>query len=229
MAMLVLVHTVTPLLDLFIKLGCELLPDVGMMHVLDELLLERVRQRGRLAARDVERLAAHVAIAQEIGADALLVTCSTISPCVDEVRRRFSIPLIKIDEAMIAEAVARGSRIGVVATNPTTLEPTRRSLQAEADALGKAIDVEMLVVPDALRSLLAGDAGSHDRLVEAAILDLAPRVDVVMLAQASTARVLDVLTEVACPVAVLSSPHLALRQVSQMLGARSAGRGSAFA
>jgi Asp/Glu/hydantoin racemase len=125
--------------------------------------------------------------------------------------------VIKIDEAMIAEAVERGPRIGVVATAPTTLGPTRHLLQARAAAQDKKIEIELILVEHAIAALLSGDGTTHDRLVKQATLDLARRVDVVVLAQASMARVLDVIPEAERGVPILSSPHLALRQVKQLL------------
>ena len=214
---LALVHTVSPLLEVFNKLGVELLPDVQLMHVLDEPLLERVRQRGQLAPEDSARLGAHVAVAEETGADAILVTCSTVSPCVDDVRPQANIPVMKIDEAMIAEAVARGARIGVVATNVTTLDPTRQLLEAQADVAAKTIEVKLVLVENALSALLGGDGDTHDNLVKKAVLELADRVDVVILAQASMARVLDVIPEAERPAPILSSPHLALERVRELL------------
>jgi hypothetical protein len=77
---LVLVHTVPPLLEVFNRLMAEILPGVKVFHILDEPMLERVKRRGGLASEDGERLAQHVAGAAAIGADAVLVTCSTISP-----------------------------------------------------------------------------------------------------------------------------------------------------
>jgi Asp/Glu/hydantoin racemase len=147
----------------------------------------------------------------------VLVTCSTISPCVDDVRPHARIPVLKIDEAMIAEAVASGERLGVVATSATTLEPTRQLLQAEADRSGKRTQVELVLVDGALPALLNGDGATHDRMVKQAVLELARRVDVVLLAQASTARVLDVISEAERPVPILSSPHLALHRVRELL------------
>jgi len=214
---LALIHTVAPLLAVFDKLLTEVLPGVRPMHVLDELLLERVRQRGRLAPEDSTRLSGHVTLAEQVGAHAVLVTCSTISPCVDDVRSESRIPVIRIDEAMIAEAVASGAQIGLVATNRTTLEPTRRLLQAQAAACGKIIHIEWVLVEAALPALLSGDGATHDRLVKAATLDLAQRVDVVVLAQASMARVLDVIPAAERVAPILSSPHLALRQVNRLL------------
>ncbi len=221
--LLILVHTVSPLLSVFNKLGTELLPGVQFMHVLDEPLLERVRQRGHLALEDSEQLHTHVATAEQVGARAVLVTCSTISPCVDDVRPRVGIPVVKIDEAMIAEAVAKGDKIGLVATAASTLEPTRQLLQAQADRQGKQIETELVLVENALSALLRGDNASHDSLVKQAVLELAQGVDVVVLAQASMARVLEVIPEAERSersersVPILSSPHLALEQVRQLL------------
>ncbi|MDI7277516.1 MAG: aspartate/glutamate racemase family protein, partial [Anaerolineae bacterium] len=129
---IVLVHTVAPLVGVFQRLGAEMLPDVRLLHILDEPLLERVRRRGSLAPEDGERLCQHASAAEAVGAAAVLVTCSTVSPCVDAVRAAARIPVLKIDEAMIAEAVSRGRRVGVVATAPTTLEPTRQALESRA-------------------------------------------------------------------------------------------------
>jgi Asp/Glu/hydantoin racemase len=216
---LVLVHTLAPLLDVFGELGAKLLPGVQISHVLDEPLLERVRQRGQLAPEDSDRLQTHVAVAEQTGANVVLVTCSTISPCVDDVRPEADIPVLKIDEAMIADAVAKGAKIGVVATNVTTLEPTRQLLESQADVADKQIKVELVLVENALASLLSGDGATHDNLVRKAVLELADRVDVVVLAQASMARVLEVIPEAERPVPILSSPHLALEQVQRLLAA----------
>jgi Asp/Glu/hydantoin racemase len=215
--LLVMVHTVPPLLGVFDRLGAELLPGVKLMHVLDEPLLERVRQRGSLAPEDSERLRTHVAVAEEVGASAVLVTCSTVSPSVDDVRPLVHIPVIKIDEAMIEKAVATGNTIGVIATNETTLEPTRLLLQTQAARVGKDIQVELMLVEKALPALMEGDGRTHDDLVKQSVVKLMETVDLVILAQASTARVLDVLPEVERRVPVLSSPHLALAQTRAIL------------
>ena len=213
----VLVHTVPPLIEVFNGLAAELLPGTRLMHILDEPLLEQVRQRGDLAPEDSARLGEHISLAERIRAEAVLVTCSTISPCVDEVRSKTGIPLSKIDEAMIATAVQLGARIGVVATAETTLEPTRQLLTTQAAQSGKIIKTELVFVDKALPALLKGDRSTHDQLVKAVILALAQQVELIVLAQASMARVLDVIQENECAVPILSSPHLALKQIRQLL------------
>jgi len=213
----VFIHTVPPLLPVFAQLGAELLPGVKVFHILDEPMLERVKRRGGLADADGERLAQHVAGAAAIGADVALVTCSTISPVVDMIRSSVPIPVLKIDETMIREAVGLGNRVGVIATAPTTLEPTRWLLEAEAVRQGKTLTTELVLVDGAIAALFAGDGETHDRLVSRAALELAARSDVVVLAQASMARALAVMPEEQRPAPILSSPHLALAQVRGLL------------
>ena len=225
---LVLVHTVPMLLPVFTRLCSEMLPRVRIHHILDEPLLERLKQRGRLGPEDGERLLQHAALARQIGAGLVLVTCSSISPAVDGVREQAPVPMLKIDEAMIARAVELGGRIGVVATAPTTLQPTRQALEAEAERRGRRVSVELVLVEGAMSALQAGDGDTHDRLVREAVLALMPRVDGVVLAQASMARVLQVLPQAERSVPVLSSPHLALERVLAILAtmvARETGDG----
>jgi aspartate/glutamate racemase len=214
---LVLVHTVAPLVSVFQTLVTELLPGVRLFHILDEPMVERVKHRGGLADEDGVRLAQHVEAAAAIGADVALVTCSTISPVVDMIRSSAAIRVLKIDEAMIREAVSLGSRVGVIATAASTLEPTRGLLAAEAAHQGKEVTIELVLVEGAIAALFAGDGESHDRLVAEVALDLAARSDVVVLAQATMARALAAMPEHQRPAPILSSPHLALAQVKKLL------------
>jgi Asp/Glu/hydantoin racemase len=213
---LVLVHTVPPLVSVFQALVTELLPEVRQFHILDEPMVERVKRRGGLADEDAERLAQHVEAAAAIGADVVLVTCSTISPVVDMIPPSAAIRVLKIDEAMIREAVSLGRRVGVIATAATTLEPTRQLVEAEAARQGQEVVTELVLVEGAIAALFAGDGETHDRLVAEVALELAARSDVVVLAQASMARALGAMPENLRPAPILSSPHLALAQVKKL-------------
>jgi Asp/Glu/hydantoin racemase len=214
---LVCIHTVQPLLGVFDFLSAEILPGIKVMHILDEPLLARIGKRGQLDTEDIQRIQTHRELAKQIGAEAVLVTCSSVSPCVDDVRELPGIPIYKIDEAMIHQAVTLGRRIGVVATAETTLEPTRKLLATEADRQNKRIQTELVLVPDALQSLLSGDSEKHDSMVKQSVLDIGERVDVIVLAQASMARVLDAISDSERQVPILSSPHLALEVIRNQL------------
>ena len=219
---LVLVHTVPPLVGSFAEWCAELLPGVRVLHALDEPMLDRIKQRGSLAPEDDERLAEHIAVAEAIGAGAVLVTCSTVSLCVDAIAGRFRIPVLKIDEAMAKKAVRTGRRITVLATAPTTLEPSRVLLEAEAGGAGTTVEIALRLVENALPALLAGDGVTHDRLLEQAVREEAERSDVVVLAQASMARVLKAMADRPAPVPVLASPILALGEIRRILSGATA-------
>ena len=66
-----------------------------------------------------------------------------------------------------------------------------------------------------MAALQRGDGEEHDRILLAALPDLAAQVELVLLAQASMARLVPLLPDL--PVPVLTSPHLAVDQLRQRL------------
>lgn len=214
---LVFVHTV-PLMDLFNRLSRELLPpDAEVWHVADEILLRVVLAQGGLSPFIHERVASHAIAAERAGATAVQLTCSSISPCAESAQSRVRIPVLKIDEPMVDRALELGPRIGVVATAPTTLGPTSDLIRARALAAGKTVEVESRLAEGAYAALFGGDPERHDAIVRQALHDLAQRNDVIVLAQASMARVADSLPDDAQAPPILSSPRLALERAAQVL------------
>jgi hypothetical protein len=96
------------------------------------------------------------------------------------------------------------------------LEPTVALLHDVAAARSRSIQVEPCLCDGAFEAVLAGDHATHDRIVSEALLGLADRVDVVVLAQASMAGLLERLPpgDLACP--VLSSPESAVRRAREI-------------
>jgi Asp/Glu/hydantoin racemase len=214
---LVFVHTV-PLMDLFNLLSRELLPpDAEVWHVADEILLRVVLAQGGLSPFIHERVASHAVAAEQAGATAVQLTCSSISPCAETAQSRVRIPVLKVDEPMIDRALELGAHIGVVATAPTTLRPTSDLIQARAHAMGKDVQVESRLAEGAYQALFGGDPERHDAIVREALRDLAQRNDVIVLAQASMARVADSLPADAQACPILSSPRLAVEHAGQVL------------
>ncbi len=77
-------------------------------------------------------------------------------------------------------------------------------------------------MPDALKALTEGDGATHDRLIAEAASRMAPKVDVLCLAQFSMARArAAVQAKVGVP--VLTSPTAAVAHLKAVL----TGRGSA--
>jgi Asp/Glu/hydantoin racemase len=160
-------------------------------------------------------LVALIGSAHEGGADAVMVTCSSIGPGVKEARAVFDFPVLRVDEPMAESAVQTGKRIGVAATLSTTLEPTMQLIEETAAARGQAVDILPCLCRGAFEAVLAGDTERHDSMVTEALASLRERADVIVLAQASMARVVAKLAPGGTP--ILSSPELALEHVRRTL------------
>jgi Asp/Glu/hydantoin racemase len=201
------VHTVLSLPPTFSALAEELVPGADVFHIADETLLGVTRREGRLTPTTRRRVLGYVESAAEAGADVVVVTCSSIGPAVEASRGFVDVPVLRIDEPMADEAVRLGSRIGVVATLSTTLEPTADLVARRAAAAGKDVEV--------VTHLCEGAFGSdrHDELVREGLRAVTAETDVVVLAQASMARVV----EDNPPVPVLSSPRLGMERVAALL------------
>jgi Asp/Glu/hydantoin racemase len=212
MPTLALLHTGHLLIPVFQDLGRELLPGVSLVHMLDESLLKNTIAAGRMEKATIRRIVAHIGSARDAGADAVLVTCSSIGPAIDVARLLFDFPVLRVDEAMAEEACRLGSRIGVMATIRTTLEPTMELLRHTAAAMHKECQIVSGLCDGAFEALVAGDTAAHDRLLSAKMAELAGTADLIVLAQASMAGALKRISGADWKVPVLSSPSLALRQ-----------------
>jgi Asp/Glu/hydantoin racemase len=126
------------------------------------------------------------------------------------------IPIVKIDDAMTAQAVKQAGRIAVIATLPTTLGPTVRLVQRQAARLGKATAIVEGLAEGAFAAVMAGDAARHDALILETARCIADQVDLIVLAQGSMARMEHTLgQETGLP--VLSSPVSGVLAVKQEL------------
>jgi Asp/Glu/hydantoin racemase len=215
---LALLHTVSSLVDTFNNLAKEILPPgVEVMHIADEVLLKIVLNQGGLSSFIYRRVSDNVVAAEQAGADVVLLTCSSISPCAEPARLMVNIPVLKVDEPMVAKAISLGVRIGVAATAPTTLKPTTDLVVARAAAAKKEVQVDAVLCQGAYDALLSGDTDTHDQIIRETLQTLMSRNDVIVLAQASMARVVDTIPAEAQLVPILSSPRLAMAQAGEIL------------
>lgn len=224
---LALIHTSPTLAPIFAALCQRHLPEAKFFHVVDESLIQDTIRAGSLQRPTIRRLVNHVASAESAGADAVLVTCSSIGPGVALARQLFDIPVIRIDDAMAEEAVRRARRIGVLATLRTTLEPTAALLREKAAEAGREVELVECLCAEAFPAVLAGDTETHDRILRKALLSKLDGVDVIVLAQASMARVVATLPPGSLRMPVLSSPELAILHARRMLNLPEAVRSGA--
>lgn len=212
-----LIHTSATLVPVFAQLCKEKLPDVEVFNIADDSLIKDVIRRGELTPTTARRVVQHVASAEEAGADYILVTCSSIGRSVETAAGLANVPVLRVDQPMADKAVETGRRIGVLATLPTTLEPTADLIRRRAQKAGKQIELKSRLCEGAFDALMSGDAPKHDAMVAGALKELAAQVDVIVLAQASMARVVDGLAEGDRRVPILASPPLAVEYLATVL------------
>ncbi len=186
-------HTVPALVPVFDALLRERLDDLHVLHVADAQLLAESIAAGEADDHVREKLERHLAAFRDAGADAVLVTCSSIGEMAEAAGDAAGMRVVRVDAAMARQAVraavaagrARGERgrILVLATLAATLGPTGRLVAA---AVGnEPVSVSAHVVDHAAEARAAGDQAGHDRLVAGAVRDA--DADVIVLAQASMA------------------------------------------
>ena len=189
MALVGLVHTTRLVVDSLHSVVAEQCPGNEINHVMDEGILRRLSTLGTITPEIVQWLSNMVHSAESAGADLAVVSCSSISPCVNEVRNRVGIPVLKVDEPMMEYAIRNAGRIGLLMTNPTTETPSTLLFEEVRERLKSSATLETRLCPNAFAKLNRGDIEGHDTEVVEAVKNLLDEVEIVMLAQISIARV----------------------------------------
>ena len=212
-----LIHTSATLVPVFAQLCKEKLPGVNVFNIADDSLVKGIIAAGSLTPTIARRVASYLESAELAGADYIMVTCSSIGPAVEAGAKLIGVPVLRVDQPMADKAVATGKKIGVIATLQTTLEPTADLISRRADKAGKKIELMSRLCEGAFEALMSGDAVTHDAKVAAALKELSQQVDVIVLAQASMARVVDTLAPADKRVPILASPGIAVDYLATVL------------
>ncbi len=212
-----LIHAVQPAIPPLREQLARDLPQVRVLHLLDEALIAEMERLGGITPALVRRMTTLVSLQQQAGARLVLLSCTVYSPYVEQVQAQSDVPVLAIDAVMVEQAVRAGQRLGVLATNPNGLRMQREMLARASQRLGKPVEIDAVLRQDAWEALSNGQAERHDAILVDEVAKLAERNDLVILAQASMARVAPRLPS-NLPVPVLSSPSLAVEKVKEVLG-----------
>ncbi len=212
-----LIHTSATLVPVFQALCNEYLPGIKVFNIVDDSLIKNTIACGELTNSTSKRVVNYATSAEEAGADYILFTCSSIGAAVETAATLTGVPVLRVDQPMADKAVQAGKRIGVIATLSTTLEPTSDLVRRRAAIAGKQIELKPVLCEGAFEALMSGDAATHDAKVGAALKQLSKEVDVILLAQASMARVVDTLDEADKRVPILASPTIAIQYLAEVL------------
>ncbi len=205
-----LAHSVAPINEAFARDW----PAATRMNLLDDSLSVDLAASAR--GLDVvmhERFGRLAQYAVDCGSQAILFTCSAFGPCIEAVARQHAaLPVLKPNEAMIADAAATGAPVGLVAS----FAPTLQSMPAE---FPPGVLQASALAAGAMDALNAGDGERHDDLVVQAALHLKEQgAQVIALAQFSMARArIRVAQQTGLP--VLTTVDSAVRELRRRLGA----------
>jgi len=205
-----LAHSVAPINDEMERAW----PECRRMNLLDDSLSADLARSGRgLDAAMHARFETLAAYAEGTGAQGILFTCSAFGPCIEAAAaRRPHMPVLKPNEAMVADAVKAGRRIGLVAS----FAPTLQSMPPE---FPDSVQVLPRLAEGAMHALDEGRTQAHDEAVlQAAQALLAQGCDVIALAQFSMARAAPLLRrELPQKVPVLTTPGSAVRVLRERI------------
>jgi Asp/Glu/hydantoin racemase len=184
---LVYTSTTPELIKLVEELVGDLLPkDTEIISYQDPSILAEVREAGYVTAPPAARLVGMYMQAVSDGADAILNICSSVGEVADaaqDIGKYTGIPIVRIDEDMCREAVRKGSRIGVIATLPTTLTPTKNTIMRVAREMNKHVELVDVLVDGAFGL----DQEQFKELMSKYIGEVSDKVDVILFAQGSMA------------------------------------------
>lgn len=190
---LFLIHTVNWFMDLIVKpfVGpmLERHPDLEIFNILDDSLLTESVRAGAATENVKRRIVNYAFMAENAGADAVMVTCTTVNEASALARPMLKVPVFNIDEPMAEEALRTGSRFGIIGSVPTSPYATQRLLTQKAAELNKDITTQIVIEEAAYAALMAGRTEEHNTIIADAMDKLAKEVDVILLGQISLARV----------------------------------------
>ena len=202
---LVYTSTTPELIELVEKeVSCQ----IGAAELLsyqDPSILADVREAGYVTAKPAARLVAMYMQAISEGADAILNICSSVGEVADAAQSigdYTGVPIVRVDEEMCRDAARKGQRIGVMATLPTTLEPTKNTIRRVAREIGKHVEIVDCLVDGAFGL----DQEMFKKRMAECAGQIADKVDVIVFAQGSMAYCEEYIADMYGKI-VLSSPR----------------------
>lgn len=159
-------------------------PGLEIASYQNPAIIQEAREMGGVTPNCARELLNLYEQAVKEGANLLLNVCSSVGEVAKLAKPMYEltgVAFVRIDEYMANTAVSEAKRIGVIATLPTTLEPTKQLLRQCAEKQGR--DVELV---DALAEGAFGldQEQFREKLLETG-KKVADKVDVLLFAQGS--------------------------------------------
>ena len=146
----------------------QMWPEAQPTNLLDDALAHDLAAAGALTDKMIDRFVTLARYAHDCGADAVLFTCSAFGRAIEAARKAVPVPVFKPNEAMFDEALAAGTRVGLIATFEPSIPALRQELEELAALKQAKLQIVTRAVPAALAALHAGQSAQHDKLIAAA-------------------------------------------------------------
>ncbi|WP_033166178.1 aspartate/glutamate racemase family protein [Clostridium sp. KNHs205] len=181
---------------------------VELLSYKDPSILAETREAGYVTATAAGKLVTLYMNAVADGAEAILNLCSSVGEVADasqDLAKYMGIPIVRIDEEMCKDAVRiaakKAGRIGILATLPTTLEPTKNTVKRVARELGQQV-----TLVDGLIDAFGANQEEFKSLMLSKASEIMKETDVILLCQGSMAYCEELLAKT-CNMPVVSSPR----------------------
>lgn len=165
----------------------EIIPEVEVVHFVDDTIQNTnfACAPGTIPPNNYAKFTQAALSQQDYGVDLILLACSTFNRAVEYARPMIRTPMLQIDRPMMDLAVRHGSRLGLLATVPTTVPASERLLRLAAADAGKTVEIKTRLCSDAFAAIKAGQTEKHNDLLLGEIDRLSGEVDAIVLAQLS--------------------------------------------
>ena len=200
------------------RFAAEVLPEVEVVHWVDDTIQNTnfACAPGIIPPANYAKFTQAALSQQEYGVDLILLACSTFNRAVELARPMIRTPMLQIDRPMMDLAVRHGTRLGLLATVPTTVPASERLLRLAAADAGKTVEIKTRLCSDAFAALKAGQTEKHNDMLLAEIDRLSGEVDAIVLAQLSMSALEPRLTSTKVP--VYNSGRTAFTHIREFLG-----------
>ncbi len=189
-------------------------PEARLANLLEDAFMPDLAADGRLTDAMIGRFVHIGEYCVKAGADAILFACSAFGPAIEECRRQLKIPVLKPNEAMYEQLVAKDCSVSLLATFPPSIPSMVTEINDMAKTAGTHVKLATHLVEGALAALQSNNPDEHNRL----IVELAAKqqCDIIAFAQFSMAPVLK-LAAARTRTRILTTPDSAVAKLKTML------------
>ena len=183
-----LIHNSPVIIDVVRDVFQRVYPEAKLINIMDESLLRDIKEKAGIDYLGTRRICRYALCAEDMGADAVLMTCSSLCEAAFTSRALINIPAFAINEPMAQEAVNLATNIVVMGTLQSVLAPTVRLIKRKASEAGKNIKVKEALCAAAFEALISGHPEKHDELLIDEVAKAGKSGDVIVFGQGSMSR-----------------------------------------